>query len=90
MREPGKFRVAQIKMGDPRKPQVFRVLRQALDMLEEINLHPYQKATSAHSPAPPSGKAADLRYGVISPHNENQLANEAQLVAQRSGRTAGR
>jgi excisionase family DNA binding protein len=43
MRGLGEFQVAQMKKGDPRIPQMFRALRQALDLLEEMSAHPHQE-----------------------------------------------
>jgi excisionase family DNA binding protein len=58
MRGLGKFQLAQMKAGDPRVPQLFRVLRDALDLLEEISLHPHQAAPSPPDPVPAKIPAA--------------------------------
>jgi hypothetical protein len=57
MRGLGDFQRAQMKRVDPRLGQLFSNLRQALELLEEILVHPHVLPPAAEqlksSPAPP-------------------------------------
>ena len=57
MRGLGNFQIAQMK-GDPRTHQLFRTLRQALDLLEEIVIHPQQEPSPPKTVTPPASPPA--------------------------------
>jgi len=61
MRGLGSYQIAQMKKGDPRLPQFFRALRTALDLFEEISLHPYPTPELAPVSAPPPIVSAPIK-----------------------------
>jgi excisionase family DNA binding protein len=103
MRALGKFQMAQMKAGDPRVPQLFRALRQALDLLEEISLRPHKDTTpvqttppSAVPPAPvieqPTQK---LAYSIkevraLTGISTSKIYSEIQMGRLRSSKNGGR
>jgi len=52
MRGVGQFQIDQMKKGDPRVPQLFRTLRTALALLEDIITHPHSAPPIKPAPSP--------------------------------------
>lgn len=55
MRDLGQFQIDQMRKGDPRLPQLFKTLRAALDLLEDIAARPHREPERTPEPvsAPP-------------------------------------
>ena len=51
MRGLGQFQIEQMRKGDPRLPQLFRAMRTALDLMEDIATHPQKEPE--RKPEPP-------------------------------------
>jgi excisionase family DNA binding protein len=73
MRGLGRFQISQMKQRDSRIPQLFIHLRGALDLLEQITLHPYSipedrtepdSRVIAHSVLPEPTESKKLAYTI--------------------------
>jgi hypothetical protein len=63
MRGLGKFQRAQMKHTDPRISELFDHLRRAIDVLEQIMMHPYSRP----APEPPAEPKPDKSSAVTTP-----------------------
>jgi excisionase family DNA binding protein len=82
MRGLGEFQRAQMKHTDPRVSELFDHLRRAIDVLEEIVMHPYSRPVpdSAVEPKPDKSPAV-----TIPPRDPGKLAHTIKEVRELVG-----
>src|SRR4051812_4007005 len=90
MRGLGQFQIDQMKKGDPRLPQLFRTLRTALDLLEDITAHPRIQP----EPPPPPARVVPsvqlpredkLAYSIKEVRALTGLSNATNYLAIKKG-----
>src|SRR4051812_26559744 len=91
MRGKDQFQIAQMRKGDPRVPQLFRGLRTALDLLEDITAYPHkgpQQAPELVQPPPPVRHSTEnkLAYSIKEVRSLTGLSNATIYDAIKKGR----
>ena len=93
MRGLGQFQINQMNKGDPRLPQLFRTLRSALDLLEDIVAHPRKEHDPAPEPKPERAPAPvllpaqeKLAYSIKEVRALTGLSNATIYAAIKKGR----
>jgi excisionase family DNA binding protein len=82
MRGLGEFQRAQMKRTDPRVGELFDHLRRAIDVLEQIMMHPYSRP----APDPPAEPKPDNSPAVpTSPRDPGKLAHTIKEVRELVG-----
>jgi len=89
MRGKGQFQIDQMRKGDPRLPQLFRTLRAALDLLEDITAYPHKEVERAPEPVQPHPPAQlrenKLAYSIKEVRSLMGLSNATIYAAIKKG-----
>jgi excisionase family DNA binding protein len=90
MRGKAQFQIDQMGKGDPRLPQLFRTLRTALDLLEDIATYPHKEPERAPEPvrSPPpvlQPRESKLAYSIKEVRSLTGLSNATIYAAIKQG-----
>ncbi|OAI44270.1 hypothetical protein AYO42_04950 [Rhizomicrobium sp. SCGC AG-212-E05] len=74
----GKFQISQMRKGDPRVPGLFLLLRQVLDTLEDICMHP-------HAAPEPCKEPVQVTAAIVTNLQRDRLAYSIKEVRNMTG-----